>query len=163
MPIVARDLDVSEKKVVFHQYLQGSASGSFILRGAVAGTYLIAMVPFPFEVCSVASACSGSSSTPALTLQNYRFLPGTGGGATMFGPMNASFALCAVGTSGINSAMAGTVTGWSLIAAPGATILQGVAGDILTLAISAGQVNDLTVTVVVKKLQDIASHFGIST
>ncbi len=160
MPIVARDLDVSERKVVFHQYLQGSASGSFILRGAVAGTYLIAMVPFPFEVCSVGSACSGSSSTPALTLQNYRFIPGLG--ATMFGAMNSSFGLAAVGTSGINSPMVGTVTGWSLPAA-GATILQGIAGDILTLAVSAGQINDLTVTVVVKKLQDIASHFAIST
>lgn len=162
MPIVARDLDVSEKKVLFHQYIQGTGGGSFFPGTGSGQTYLIAVMPFPFEVVSVASSCRGSSGTPLLNLQNYRFIPG--GGATMYGNMASSFAISLIGTSGINSVMAGSVVGWSLPAA-GATILQGIAGDVLTLVQTGSNaaLTEVTVSVVVKKLQDIASHFGSST
>lgn len=165
MPIVARDLDVSERKVVFHQYIQGTAGGTFFPGTGTGQTYLIAVMPFPFEVVSAASSCRGSSGTPLLNIQNYRFIPGTGGGATMFGNIFQSFAISLIGTSGINSAMPGTVTGWSLISSAGATLNQGIAGDMLALVQTGSNaaLTEVTVTLVVKKLQDIAAHFGSST
>lgn len=157
MPIVARDLDVSERKVVFSEQLAANT----LINGATIPAFVM---PFPFEVVAVASAITGSTGTINVVLQNYRFIPGSGGGATMFGAMNSSFAISALGTSGINSVMAGNVVGWSLPVA-GSTLLQGVAGDVLTLVgIGSGAVNaNSTYSVVVKKLQDIASHFGAST
>ena len=168
MPIVARDLDVSEKKIVFTHTFQGAAGGSFVLSGVGNGVTLpLIVMPFPFEVVSVGSAVVGLSGTINLQLQNYRTLYGTGGGATMFGAMNSSFALAAIGTSGVQYAfnIAGStqLVGWSL-PATGSTILQGQVGDILMLcAVGTGAVTTANVTVVVKKLQDIASHFNIST
>jgi hypothetical protein len=169
MPIVARDLDISEKKVVLTHLFQGSAvAGTYLISGIGNGTTLPAWVmPFPFEVVSVGSGVAGLSGTINLQLQNFRTLYGTGGGATMFGAMNSSFALSSLGTSGsqyaVNIAGSTQLVGWSL-PATGSTILQGQVGDVLTLvAVGSGACTQAAITVVVKKLQDIASHFNIST
>lgn len=165
MPIVDRDLDVSERKVLIHQYIQGTGGGTFLPGTSTGQTYVIANMPFPFEVVSAASSARGSSGSPLMNLQIYRFIPGTGGGATMFGNIFQSFAVSLIGTSGINSAMPGTVTGWSLISSSGATLNQGIAGDSLVFVQTGANaaLTEVTLSVVVKKLQDIVSHYGTST
>jgi hypothetical protein len=165
MPIVARDLDVSERKFIFHAFLNGSAQGSSFLMSGLGngGTYPLFVMPFPFEVVSVGSGVGGASGTINLTLNN---LHNTGAGSTLYGAMNSSFALIALGTSiGTQWVLNGTTNniGWSLPVS-GSTILQGVAGDVLTIVgLGTGAVGFVTISVVVKKLQDIASHFGVST
>lgn len=168
MPIIARDFDVSEKKFTFTEQLPANTH----MNGSTTALFV---VPFPFEVVAVGSAVVGSTGTINLQLQNYRVIMGPSNilgtaGATMYGAMNASFALSALGTSGpqwaLGPSWATTAVnvGWSL-PITGSTILQGQAGDVLTLvAFGTGAVNAAsTITVVVKKLQDIAQHFNTSS
>jgi len=145
MAIAARDLEVSEKKLDHTQLIAATA---------VSSTYAIWMAPFPCELVAAQTASAGLSGTPLHNLGIVRFVAGAG--LTTIVGQNSSFAVSAIGTSGVQ--------GMSLIAA-GSTLLQMQAGDILSLVTSGANsaALNVSVSIVVKKLQDIVSHYGVST
>ncbi len=147
MAIVNRDKDVSEQKVsacsVFAASVGASAGANFHLW----------MAPFPCEVKAVAVSASGISGAPTASINNLRFV--VGAGATQILGIGATLTVLANGTSGPQTFTMGTA---------GSTIMQMQAGDILVYnqLFSGGNVAsaNTTVSVVVKKLQDIVSHWG---
>lgn len=145
MAICNRDNDPSQQKE--------NVTG-VIPAAVTAATYPIWMAPFPCEVVAAQSAASGLSGTPLHNLGIIRFVAGAG--LTTIVGLNSSMALVALGTSGVQ--------GYSLIAT-GSTLLQMQAKDILCLVTSgaASAALNVTVSVVVKKLQDIVSHYGVAT
>ncbi len=120
--------------------------------GAVtnAGVYQAYVCPRPQLVEQIKVGSLGISGAPTVNLQVQRFITGTG--ATLIGALTATLTLAALGTSGLQ-----TVTYQaSLVLA---------AGDVLHLTGGGGSgaaMADVTVTTVVKNLQDIKTNFGTS-
>lgn len=145
MPISNRELDPSQRK-----------ESSFENFGAIStGVTLVAWIaPFPCELVAVQATAQGLSGSPFYGLERAQFV--SAAGLTVFVGLAPTLALTAHGTSGI--------LGFSLVA-PGSTLLGFTTGDALLIHSGGANtaVTQLAVSVVVKALQDIKSHFGVST
>ena len=142
MAIVNRDLDASEQKYEVHQTLGLVGTGK---------TLTLFVAPDACSIEGIRTTAVGLSGSPTLQFAITRFVVGAGAsseirGFTLLTPL-------AVGTSGVNSAV---------LASSGATVLTMAAGDYLAVATGAANTAaTYSVTVVVKALQDIKSHFGL--
>lgn len=145
MAICNRDLNVSQQKDQFAESIPATVA---------AATYAIWMAPYPCEIVNAQIATNGISGTPLHNLGIVRFV--IGAGLTTIVGQNSSMALVALGTSGVQ--------GMSLIAA-GSTLLQMQEKDILVLVTSGANSAALNVTLscVVKKLQDFVSYYGATS
>lgn len=146
MAINNRDLDAPQQKETISAPLGDVATGA---------TRQVAIVPFPCTLQSVRSAATGVSNAMQLAFQVNRFNVGAGGTAILLGISN--MVLQNIGTSG--------VIGFSGLAAQGSTLLSLQAGDVLQVvsSVTNGNATDLVVELILKKTQDIVSHFAIST
>lgn len=144
MAIVNRDKDVSEQKVNF---------SARVLPTVTAATYLLWQAPYPCEVRNLTQAANGLSGSPFHFIDIYRW---NAAGPTTITGLHASLGVVAVGTSGTQSFS---------VQAPGNTLVQMQANDWLVLrtAVANTATTDVTVSGVVRKLQDIVSNYGQST
>ncbi len=144
MAITNRSLDSSQQ----NQLLQAEY-------GAVAtgATLFVAKVPAASTLQKAELAITGLSGAPAYALRILRFIVGTG--VTSINPTNNTTVPPEYGTSGSLAV--------SLLAS-GNTLLNLLAGDVLTVTSSVANtaVTNLSVAVVIKETQDIVSTLGIS-
>lgn len=154
MPIVNRDLDVSEQKYVLSQTITSAQSGTTLAMFGNGVTCVVASVPCASELKAVNIAAFGLSGAPTAELKVHRFIAGAG--ITVITGLASSMIMQTFGTSGALSA--------SLVAS-GSTLLNLLAGD--QICLHAGTANTaadkVIVGVVLKALQDIISHYGSST
>lgn len=154
MAIVNRDLDASEQLQVFSYTLfaPSAAAGSFSL----GATYQLGNIPFPCEIKKVECTANSLSGAPTIEVEAYRFV--VGAGVTINSTVMAALAIPAFGTSGIAiSASLGVA---------GSTQVQLAAQDQLVATIvgaNTAVIGNLTVNVVVKKLQDVVSSYGATS
>ena len=143
MPIVSRDLDVSEQKEMVHAQLGAVAT---------AATRFCVVVPYPCVLQSVRYAAAGVSNSMQAAVEVIR---GSGSSGIPIGISN--IVLQNRSTSG--------VVGFSGLAATGSTLLALLAGDVLQVvtSVSSGNATDLLLQFVLKKSQDIVSYNGVST
>lgn len=143
MAICNRGLDASEQKRTF--------SNSFPLTGTGV-TLPILMVPFNSELQAARLSAVGLSGAPTFDLRIQRFIAGAG--VTILNPGTTTLTATAVGTSGIQTV---------LLAASGSSLVQLLAGDLLTLTTGAANTAcaALSVAVVIQALQDIKTQFGV--
>lgn len=142
MAIVNRDHDNSERRVVIPFQLAAVTT--------TGGTYLIAPVPFACEVKAIRLAVSGISTNPVFEVEGYKF----SGGITINSAISTATSILAFGTSGSISLPLGTA---------GSTQVQLDANSqlVLTCTNSASAAALVTGTIVVEKLQDIVTYFGV--
>lgn len=150
MAIVNRDLDVSQQKTDYCANFTATV-------GASAGAnFHLWMAPFPCEVKSIEIAAGGISGAPVGQVDKVVFV--VGAGLTQIPGIGSTLTVKAVGTSGPQAFTMGTA---------GSTLMQLGVGDLLVYnqLFSGGnvEVTKATVSVVVKALQDIKSHWGSST
>ena len=149
MAVVNRTLDASEQRKIISNSI---ASTSFLISGV---TNHIGLVPWPGVIEAGQIAVEGVSGSPAYTLKVARFIAGTGFTVIVVGSSNAPVTF---GTSG------GMASGLSLPAA-GSTLLNVLANDLLilqTLGGTGAAAEKLSVSVVIRPIQDIKTHFGLS-
>lgn len=139
MAIVNRDLDNSEKKVEFNW--QGTAATS-------GGTYQLALVPYQCEVEKIVVAGIGLSGSPTVEVEAYKFA----GGITINSDLSSALTVTAWGTSGSQEMTLGTAGSTQVLLDADSKLVIRAAG-------ANSAVADLCVSVVVRKLQDIVSHF----
>lgn len=162
MAIVNRDLDPSQQKDVIYWNSQGAYGATFTQStigpgGLPVGVTVILTgpIPFPYVLQSVNALNMGASGSPALSWNIMRVVGG--GGVTMVAvsisnmiiPNGASF-MTAFGYSGT------LYGGYSGLAATGSTLLQGLAGDLISCTTTGANTAStlLTVSLVLKKVQD---------
>lgn len=145
MPIVNRDVDVSQQKEVVH-----FASNGAIATGA---TRLVCTVPYPCTLQNIQAVALGVSSAMQITFNKLTFVAA---GATVQNMGVSNLVLVNQGTSGPQ--------GFSGLAVAGSTLLNLQAGDAIYIASSVANGNalDMTLNFVLKKTQDIVSHDGTS-
>jgi hypothetical protein len=144
MSEINRSMDVSERKDVYVKSTGALATGS---------TIGIFIAPYPCKVRDIYVAALGLSGAPTLAFPVNRV---AAGGVTALAGPAATLTVQAVGTSGpVRASLA--VAGSSLL------LLQ--TGDVMYLTSGAANAAlvDATVSVVVEKLQDIVSHFNVSS
>lgn len=149
MAIVKRDLDASEQKDVYSvKVIPGVTNAVFT---GLSGSLF--QVPYPCTVQSFASAAFGVSNAMQVALTATRFA----GGLTVIQLGISNMVLVNFGISAAVS--------YSGLAAAGSTLLNLSAGDVIGYATSGtnGAASELVLSVVVKKLQDIVSYYGVST
>lgn len=148
MAITNRDLDVSEQKRAF-----SFSVGTKLAPNVAAATMCIGHVPFQSELKALNIAGHGFSGAPQVELRIQRFIAGAG--FTMIAP-GVSAIVPSMGVSG--------PVGVSLPAA-GHSLIQLLAGDVLTLLTAVANTSTDTVTggFVLKALQDFKADFGSST
>lgn len=139
MPVIARELDVSERRRIT----------SLDLANVAAGTYKVEIIPGAHQIDAVRVAASGLTSTPTLQLVCQRF---TAAGLTNIN-IGSALTLQALGTSGIQS---------YVLPAAGSSLLQLAEGDVLSVTTASGGVTALSVACVVRTLQDIKSFFSVA-
>lgn len=142
MAICNRDYDASEQTRVIQQ-CYGAVATALVLP--------VAVISYPCNILQAKYAAVGVSGTPTGILKVNRFIVGSG--STVFLGAGTTFALQAVGTSGVQTC--GLVTA-------GSTALQLIAGDEITWT-SAGSnaaVSSLAVSLVLQATQDIRNFFG---
>ena len=139
MAIVNRDLDNSQKKVEFNW--QGTAATS-------GGTYQLALVPYQCEVEKIEIAGIGLSGSPSVEVEAYKF----SGGITVNSDLSSALSVTAWGTSGAQSLTLGTAGSTQVLLDANSKLVVRVTG-------ANSAVNDLAVSVVARKLQDIVTHF----
>ncbi len=142
MAINNRSFDGSEQREVFTSQL--GAVG-----GVAAELHYVHVAPRPQLVEQLKTSCLGLTGAATANFQLARFI--TGAGATVIGGLAATLTLAAFGTSGLQ-----TVT-------YSASFVLG-AGDVIQVTSGGSNVGvtDLTVSTVVKNLQDIKTNFGTS-
>lgn len=151
MGLCNRDKDVSEQLSTVGANLNTAVAAS-------AGiSYDVATIAFPCELRYINVAAESISGAPLVNFQVKRFL--TGAGVTTLGTLiGATTSIPAFGTSGAFSV--------SLLA-QGNTLLQLQTGDkiVMNQLFSGGNVgsNRCAVNIVVKALQDIKEHFGLTS
>lgn len=146
MAVVNRTLDASEQRKVISNTI---TSTSFLINGV---TNMIGLVPFNGVIDTGMLAVEGVSGSPAYSLKVARFIAGTGFTVIVVGSSNLPVA---IGTSG--------PIGLSLPAS-GSTLNNVLANDVLLLHALGGTgaaAEKLTVSVVVRPVQDIKTHFGV--
>lgn len=143
MAIVNRTLDASEQRKSFTANFAATATGL---------TLPILEVPFNSTLDAVQLAAFGLSGAPTYALRVQRFIVGTGltviaGGATTATPPE-------FGTSGILTMS---------LATSGSTLLNLLAGDVLTITTGAADtaVKSLSVGICIKAVQDIKTTNGV--
>lgn len=145
MPIVNRDLDISQQKDVYSYYSNGAI--------ATGATRLVCIVPYPCTLSNIYHTALGVSTAMQVTINKLSF--------------NAGASLTAIGLSNIVLVNQGTsgFLGFSGLAAAGSTLLNLQAGDCIyfTTSVANGNALDLVMNFVFKKTQDIVSHDGQST
>lgn len=145
MAIVNRDLDPSQQKEVLTFNVK--------LAGVGGGTYVLGNLPFPCEISKIAVTAKSLSGAPSVEVEGYKWA----GGVTINSAIMTALAVPAFGTSGVFvSASLGVA---------GSTQVQLAAQDQLVATITGANTaaDDLCISVVVKKLQDIVSMYGSST
>lgn len=147
MAIVNRDLDPSQQKEVVH-----FVSNSAVATGA--SLLLAGPLPYPCALQSCESAAFGVSNAMQVAFVVLRL---TSGGQTAISLGISNMVLNNYGTSG--------VIGYSGLAAPGSTLLSLQTNDLLVAqtSVANGNATSLSLNLVLKKLQDIVSHNGISS
>jgi hypothetical protein len=143
MAITNKALDASEQKVSFIDNF-----GASIITGQ---TLQIGPIPFPCTLQAVIATAQGAAATSSSSVEVARFIPGTG--FTTISGLGASFVVPTFGTSGYLSV--------SLVSS-GSSLLNLIAGDMVQFRLNNGA-NYPVFEVVVKKTQDIVSHFGSAT
>ena len=143
MPIVNRELDVSEKRLVL-TYTKQLAATSLDLPAHV--------IPYPCKVVAVRATARGLSGAPAIAVRGQ--LLSAAGSTILNASMMQALTVPAFGTSGVASAS---------LAAGGSTLLNLSAGQVLVVTTSGANTasDDLLVEVVLEKLQDIVSFYGV--
>jgi hypothetical protein len=136
MAIVNRDKDTSEQREVIVYNRSVVAPGSFPIWTA----------PFNFEVIRVSASGRAISQAPTVRVDIKKF------GGTDSISMMVALAYPAYGTSGAFTSAS--------LAAAGSSHIQGAAGDQLWAVCANNGTDDLVLEVIVKKLQDIVTHFG---
>lgn len=139
MAIQNRDLDASLQKVVVHQNLGAVATGT---------TKFVWIAPFTCALEAVRTAAAGVSNAMQLAVEKI-----TGAGS--------SGIPCGISNIVLQNRSVSGVVGFSGLAAPGSTLLMFQAGDVLQVvsSVTNGNATDLVVECVLKKTQDIVSHF----
>lgn len=143
MSIANRDLSPSQQKEQFTAKVGATAT---------AATYILWVVPFPCELVAVKQAAAGLSGSPFHFIDVYRM---AAAGLTTITGLHASLGVVALSTSGPQA--------FSLIAA-GSTLLQLQTNDAIVLrtAVANTATTGTDVSLVVKKLQDIVTTYGVS-
>jgi len=143
MGIVNRSLDTSEQNHVLESTYGLVATGA---------TLYAAVVPFNSTLDAARIAVSGLSGSPTYDLRIQRFIVGTG--ATVINPGSTTLTGVAFGTSGLQS---------FLLASAGSTLVNLLAGDIITVTSGAANTaaTNVGVAVVLQAIQDIRSSFGV--
>lgn len=147
MAIVNRDLDASQQKEVISY---ATAPGSVISTGTTLAMWV---APFPCQIQSARVGTLGVSGAPQARFSVQR--------------MAAGLTIVAVGSTSLitNLGISG-ILGHSGVMSAGTTLLQLQAGDVLSLETAGGSATaaiGIVAQIVVKKLQDIVSHNGISS
>ena len=164
MAILNRDLDPSLQRDVYTWTSQFS-SGGVTFGTSYVGTgitlYLAGPIPYPYIIQSVNAMCIGSSGTPQLIFAILRPIPG---GMTTL-PISISNLVIANGQSFLAFGASGTpgYLGYSGLAPTGSTLLLGQRGDVLiaSTAVANTAVNNLMISMVVQKVQDIITLHGV--
>ena len=153
MALINRDKDQSEQRECFTANLNISPAGiSFAIDGLITGVTLpMCNIPYPASIVAIDQTSWGLSGAPIHNVSVYRFIAGAGFTQFLVG---GSLTVAAFGTSGIQS--------YTLLAGTSST-LPLLAGDqiVLNTLVSSTAVQQAQVTVVVKALQDLKSHFGV--
>lgn len=156
MPIVGRDLDVSERKVSFSWSAQFggqslATSGGIVV--ATGSTLFMFMVPMNCALQSGKVFAMGISGAPQIALLAQRFAAG----ATSVALGISNMVLSAFGTSGAQ--------GLSGLPPAGSTLLNLTAGDVLFLTTAGANtaISNLILELVVVKTQDIVAYNSVST
>lgn len=139
MAIQNRDLGGAEQRSTSHAQL--GAVG-----GAAAEIHYVHVAPRPQLVEAIKTSCLGLTGACTANFMLTRFVSG---GQTIIGAYCATLTLAAFGTSGLQSV--------SFLAS-----LPLISGDAIQVTCGASNVGvtDLTVSVVVKNLEDIKTNFG---
>jgi len=138
MPIINRELDVSEKRLVECVTINNKA----------AGTYALHLVPYACALESARVSAVGVSGAVVAQMAVQRFIAGSGLTSILTG---ATITLTTIGTSGMQ--------GISLLG--GASLLNLQQDDLISVVMTGTGVTELTVAVVIKALQDIKSPQGL--
>lgn len=143
MAIVNRDLDVSQTKDVLTAQVKTVNTGM---------TMPFMCIPYPCTASAVRVGAIGVSGAPEWNFLVSRFIAGSGN--TVFSIGISNLVVAAIGSSGS--------LGHSGLAAAGSTLLNFAVNDVLMIVSSVSNTNvtDATISLVVKKTQDIVSHFG---
>jgi len=152
MAVVNRTLDVSEQRKTLSLTVNGS-SGIVIPTGS---TFLLGIVPYPSTLDAGQLVCFGQSGAPTVALHVQRFIAGTGF-TTYVIATGTSNLVPAYGTSGVG------ISGM-ILPASGSTLLNLLANDVLgiTFAGANSAAIFLSAHVVLKPIQDIKVHFGLT-
>lgn len=146
MAIANRELDVSEQTVVENCDLKLLTVGSS--GAAIPVSYPAYIVPRPMTLSGVHVAALGLSGAPTL---DFAITRNAAGGATVISGGMTTLTLQVCGTSGPQA---------GVLAAAGSSFLSLAKGDLVQFAITGDDVAAfVTVSLVVKSLQDIKSHF----
>lgn len=140
MPIINRELDVSEKRQVIVEKTENKA----------AGTYGLYLVPYPCALESARVAAAGVSGTVVAQMAVQRFIAGSGLTSILTG---ATITVTTIGTSGMQ--------GISLLG--GASLFNLQQDDLVSIVTTGTGITELTVAIVCKALQDIKSPQGLTS
>lgn len=148
MPICNRDNGLSQQREVLAARLATPVTGE---------SYGLIVVPFPCNVQAVYFAAYGLSGTPQYNLKAHRWLGTAGATSINLGISNVVVSV-AVGISG-------GPQGWSGLNTLGSSLLQLQKGDVIVLGTAGtnAAADDVSVSLVVQKSQDIVQHFDLST
>lgn len=140
MAIVNRDLDPSQQTAALNCPLTNTITGQ---------TYNLCLVPYPSVLTAAQQVVCGASGSPNHSLWIQRFIPGTGLTTISIGN---SLVASVFGTSGSQ--------GFSI---PSGLTYPLIANDVIMLSTAAANTGavSVTVTLVVKALQDIKTSFGV--
>lgn len=146
MAIVNRDLDASQQKETISAVYQ---NGTQINTGS---SLVIGVVPYPCLIQSVRVGTFGVSNAPGALFKVQR----NASGITLL-TIGSTSLIVNLGVSGM--------FGHSGIMGAGTTLLTLQTGDVITMDVTQANTYALGVVaqIVVKKLQDIVSHNGISS
>lgn len=141
MPIIAREYDGSEKRILVTSEFSNLA----------AGTYGVEIVPGPYQIDAVRVAATGLTSAPTVQIAARRFISGVG--ATTINIGATLLTITAWGTSGVQS---------YLLPATGSSLLQLAENDVLSVITASGGVTEMSVSFVLRTLQDIKSYYSVA-
>lgn len=143
MAIVNRDNDASEQKDVVTMNFGAVATGV---------TRFLWVAPYPCIVQSARFCAAGVSNAMQVALER---ITGAGSSGLPIGISNMVLQ---------NRSVSGII-GYSGLAATGSTLLALAKDDAVQIVTSVanGNATDLLIEMVVKKTQDIVSHFGVSS
>lgn len=152
MAIVNRTLDASEQRKTMSMSANGS-SGIVIITGS---TFVVGVVPYACTLDAGQLVAFGVSNSPTCALSVNRFIVGSGQ-TTYVIATGTSNLVPAFGTSGVGiSAM--------ILPAAGSTLLNLLPNDVLQLTFAGtnAAATFLNVALVLKPIQDVKTHFGLT-